>query len=250
MTDLTPWLPAEALNPAHFERGVGTVVSDWSSHWFVKAKASCRTQLRSIAGGPSPQLAWRSWGQECGVAIDEAGRNALAEAMLDCTIAANAMLASDQPLLNDITDRCLDDLLGRLSWLIDHDRSPDVSDQVMDPGPAIVWDIGLKRSGVILSLAVNWSALVRWRKRLAPPQQVPRPAGIGRALQSQSVRLGLDLGRGSLTLAELESLEPGDVIILDAKIDAPAPILAAGRITKIRGKLRQEAEGVSIDIIE
>lgn len=61
MTDLTPWLPAEALNPAHFERGVGTVVSDWSSHWFVKAKASCRTQLRSIAGGPRrARRRWRS----------------------------------------------------------------------------------------------------------------------------------------------------------------------------------------------
>lgn len=250
MSDLTPWLPAEALSPVHFEQAISSLVGDWSSHWFPKAKASCRPQLRSPLGRSSQQLAWRSWGQECGTCLDEAGRLALAEAMLDRAIAANAVQASDQPLLNDITNRCVDDLLGRLSWLIDHDRTPDLSGEALGPDSGAVWDIGLKRSGVTITLVISRSALVRWRKQLVPASKAPKLAGVVQALRAQPVGLGLDLGRGSLTLTELENLAPGDVIILDRAVDAPLELLAAGRVSGIRGKLRGEAGLSSVDIID
>jgi flagellar motor switch/type III secretory pathway protein FliN len=250
MSDLTPWLPAEALNPSHFEGAISSLVGDWSSHWFAKARANCRPQLRSTMVRSPQQLAWRSSRQQFGTCLDEAGRLALAEAMLDRAIAANAVQVGDQPLLSDITDRCLDDLLGRLSWLIDHERTPDLSGEAMEPSWGIAWDIGLKRSGVAISLVISRSALVRWRKRLAPTSKAPELAGIFRALKSQQVGLRLDIGRGSLILAELENLAPGDVIILDRTVDAPLELLAAGRASGIKGKLKEEAGRASVEIID
>jgi len=250
MTEMVPWLPAEALNPAHFERAISSLVDDWGSHWFAQAKPNCRIRLREINTIDSARLARRSWGNECSVSLDEAGRLALAEAMLDRAIAANAVMPADRPLLNDVTNRCLDDLLGRLSWLIDGDRSPTISDDNVPSEPGICWEIGLKRSGVTVNLAVHCSALVRWRKALAPADETPKLTSLLVALRNQSVRIDLDAGHGSLSLAELENLAQGDVVVLDRRIDGPLELLASGRPTGIAGKLSTDKQTLRVDIIE
>lgn len=250
MTNILPWLPDEALKPAVFERTIAQIVGDWSSHWFSKTKASCRTKLREIGSGGPASLDWRSWGGECGICIDEGGRLALAEAMLDRSIAANAVQAADRPLLNDMAERCLDDLLGRLSWIIDRDRGPEMSSSSLAHDQGMVWDIGLKKSGTSFSLIVHRSALVRWRKTLAPKATAPALARVASALTSQPVRLDLDLGRGSLTIAELEDLAIGDVVILNSAVDSPLAVLAAGRRTGISGSLKQDEQSARVDIID
>lgn len=250
MTNIFPWLPDEALKPAVLERTIAQIVGDWSSHWFSRTRASCRTKLREISSGGPAGLDWRSWGGECGICIDEGARFAVVEAMLDRSIVANAVQAADRPLINDMAERCLDDLLGRLSWIIDHDRGPDMSSEPLELGRGMVWDIGLRKSGTSFSLVVHRSTLVRWRKTLAPKATTPALARVASALNSQSVRLDLYVGRGSLTIGELEELAIGDVVILSSAVDSPLALMAAGRRTGISGSLKQDGQSARVDIIE
>lgn len=246
--DPVPWLPIGALQPASFEQALSRLLEDWSSHWFVKAKASGRTRLREIGIASSSALEWLGWGSECGISIDETGRLALAEAMLGRPVPT--IPATDRPLLDELIDKCLRDLVARISWEIDRDRSPAMAWQPISQLGGICWDIGLRRSGAAASLVIGRPALVRWRKSLAPKQAAPRLGGIFAALKSQPVELGLMLGKGALGLAELENLARGDVVILDSNVAAPLGLTAAGRPTGIGAKLSEMGEVVQLDIIE
>ena len=249
-SDAMPWLPAGALEPAHFEQAISRLLDEWSSHWFAKAKASGRVRLRDAGAAGMPGPGWRSWGGECGIGIDEGGRLALAEAMLGRPVPANGVLAHDRPLLEDVTDKCLEDLAGRISWLIDRDRSPQLSPHPLPQPSGIVWDISLRRSGTTVQLLIGRPALVRWRKSFAPKAQSPKLGGILAGLRRQPVDLGLKLGQGSLSFADLQGLSRGDVVILDSRVEAPLALAAAGRPTGIKARLVEDGDAVQLDIIE
>ncbi len=100
----------------------------------------------------------------------------------------------------------------------------------------MIWDIGFKRSGTSLVLAIHRSAMVRWRKRLMAMAEPPRLVSIATALQSQPVEIGVDLGRGTITLAELEQLAIGDVILLDRSAQGPVTARVAGQPTGLSGR--------------
>lgn len=226
------------------------LVGDWGSHWLPKVKPACRTRLREIGSADPGRLSWRRWGEECSVSIDEAGRLALAEAMLDKVIAANSVKSVDRPILADITNRALDDLIGRISWLIDQDRAPPIHDGEGMPGPGISWEISLKRSGMAIGLTVHSAALIRWRKALAPLAGQPGLTRLATALQEQKLQVGLAAGQGALSLAELENLAVGDVVVLDRRVEGPLELLAEGTPTGIMGKIVHDQEAPRLDIIE
>jgi len=250
MTTFSPWLPTEALKPAHFERAMTGLVADWASHWISKAKPNCRTRLREI-GSPEPgRLAWRRWGEDCSISIDQSGRRALAEAMLERQVTAESIKPADRPLFDDLTDRCLDDLIGRLSWLIDQERNPTVEEGEPNFHGGISWEIGLKRSGSTIGLTVHRPALVRWRKALAPAAVKPALGSTGRALAGQQLRVDIHAGQGPLSLAELENLAIGDVVVLDCPVEASLELMVGGRPTGIRGKLVSEVETTHLEITE
>lgn len=244
-----PWLPKDALEPACFERAISTLVGEWSEAWFVKVRASCRIKLRAVAANGPSMLAWRQWGDECGVGIDEAGRLALAEAMLDRSIPATAVGPNDRPLLDNITKRCVEDLLGRVGWLIDRDRSPEIVAAEFG-GPTMTWEIGLKKANATLSLMVGQGALVRWRKSLAPRSPTRALMPLAKALAPQPVEIAVGLGASRLTLAEVEGLSAGDVVMLDSKTGDVLALRAAGQPIPIKGRLSQDASGPSLNIIE
>lgn len=250
MTIMSPWLPPDALAPPAFEPAIDRLVGDWAAHWFVKARASCRSRVRDGATIDGDRLAWRSVGGEVGAAIDEAGRLALAEAMLDRPLAANSVQPADRPLLVDMTDRCLDDLLGRLSWLIDHQRAPVIDHEPPRADQGIRWDIGLRRSGAAIGLTIGRAALVRWRRAPAPAAAPPRLDGIGKALLGVEVPVALQAGRGSIRVGDLETLARGDVVILDRLVDGPMQLLAAGAASGLAGKLVIDEGSLMVDIIE
>lgn len=245
-----PWLPADALQPAHFEQLVSRTLEEWSSHWFKKARATCRTRLREVGAISSPVLHWMGWGQDCAIGTDEAGRLALAEAMLGRPIGANAVQPADRPLLEDLARQCLEDLAGRISWLIEHDRSPEIVAGQSGLGAGMSWEIGLRRGATSINLSIGRSALVRWRKSLAPKSAPPALGRIRAALGPTRIELGLKLGQCALRLAELEGLGAGDVVILNTEVGSPLSLIAADRETGLKAKLADEGEGMGLHIIE
>lgn len=246
----TPWLPTGALEPAHFEQAISRLLEEWSSHWFAKASATGRVRLRDagVAGLPGP--GWRSWGSDCGIGIDEAGRLALAEAMLGRPVPANGVQAHDRPLLEDVTEKCLEDLAGRVCWLIERDRVPHMSPHPPAQSGGMIWDISLKRGGPAMQLLIGRPALVRWRKSLAPKANAPRLGGISSGLSQQPVDLHLQLGQGALSFSELQGLCRGDVVILDSEVEGALPLVAAGRPTGIQARLVEDGEAVQLSITQ
>ena len=249
MSATKPWLPASALDPVHFERAVQQLISEWSSHWFAKARASVRPRLREV-GGVAPRFPnWRSLGGLCGLAFDEASQLALAEAMLDRQVAANAVQGADRPLFEDMTLRALDDLVERIAALVGRPTAAGIDGEAIELGGAMMWEIGLRRSGTSLLMAIDRSVMIAWRKRLSPVSSRGKLTGITRALGPQPVEIDAAFGRGSITLSELEHLAPGDVILLDAASGA-VTVRAAGRPTGLSGTIAADGPRATINLKE
>lgn len=244
------WLPKDALTPASFERAIKSLVDEWGRHWFATVQANCRIKLREIGNAEPSETSWRSCSGEFGISVAGAGRIAIAEAMLERTISGSAIQTADQPILTDITDRCLDDLLARISKIAALDCNLDVSSKAVAAKDAMSWDIGLREGRTGLTLVISRGALVRWRRSFAPSAELPMLGRIQAALLPQPVALSLEVGRGSLTLAELDQLAIGDVVLLDRGVDAPLGLLAAGRPTGITAALRQDGTQTTIEILE
>lgn len=249
MSATKPWLPASALDPVHFERAVQQLISEWSSHWFAKASASVRPRLREV-GGMAPRFPnWRSLSGLCGLAFDEAGQLALAEAMLDRQVAANAVQGADRPLFEDVTLRALDDLVERIAALVGRPTAARIAGDAIDLGGAMMWEISLRRSGTSLLMAIDRSEMIAWRKRLAPTSIRGKLFGITSALAPQPVEIDAAFGKGSITLSELEQLAPGDVVLLDAA-GGFAALRAAGRPTGLSGTIAADGPKATINLKE
>lgn len=244
------WLPRDALTPSSFERAIKSLVGEWGRHWFAKVEAKCRIKLREIANAEPGETSWRSCSGEFGISVDGAGRLAVAEAMLDRKISGSAIQSADQPILTDIADRCLDDLLARVSKIVALASNLDVSWEAVAAEGAMSWDIGLRDGRAGLTLVVSRATLVRWRKLIVPSAELVTLGRIHEALLPQPVALSLEVGQGSLTLADLDQLAIGDVVLLDRGVDAPLGLLAAGRPTGITAALRQDGTQTTIEILE
>lgn len=249
MDKALPWLPKDALEPACFEQALSAMVAEWSACWFTKVRATCRIRLRAVSALGAEQSQWRSAMFGCSAGVDEAARIALVEAMLDRSISIGRVAEFDRPLFMDLSNRCLDDLLGRLGWLIDREREPVIEDGGIDES-TMVWDIGLKKANAAISLAIGSGAQVRWRKSLTSTATALAIEPLEKGLVRQQVEVGLCLGRGQLTLGEVESLVAGDVVMLDRETDAALQLTVADCPVPIMGRLVHTPEGASISITE
>ena len=233
-----PWLPDEAIAGPVIAPILDSLLSEWSQTWFIKAHASARPLAQdNIDFGPA---GWRTRSGEIAIDAGDPVRAAVAAAMLGHAIVIPSLQPNDRVIVDHLANRCLDDLLERLSDLVGgQSESAAPVGARLEAQDWRQWEIIIDRGGRAIRLALSSPAMVAIIKRQLPEAPAVSVASLSSALDSQKTRVSLLLGRCSLKLKEVEGLGAGDVLILDRDMDDPIDLAVAGETASLRGKLEQ-----------
>jgi flagellar motor switch/type III secretory pathway protein FliN len=228
MTEARSWLPAGTCF-ATVDRRIGGIVREWSRTWFgdedveivpdgVARGAGARaTQPLRCARG-----AWLATAEGTMTAL---GRYAL-------QIEAGAPeTAPDRAVLDAVGEACL--MALRDALVRELDLSGASSAGAIEHLPALAvgatWNIAFRRAPVHLEFILSETERIELLLRLLPPP-APKPALIspGLALAPLEINLATKLGTCGVTVLELKSLSPGDVLVLDRDLSAPSPLTVNG----------------------
>lgn len=148
-------------------------------------------------------------------------------------------------LLEDLIGTILDDLCRRMFQQTGEAVAADAIVRDTRAPEASAWRLGsgyvlctLQLGGKPFHVLLN-DRFVAALGRDAPPapRRAQALAPVHRGLGSQRVTLQLWAGQAQIELGELQSLEPGDVVLLDMKINEPMQVAVDGVMTSRRAYL-------------
>lgn len=179
----------------------------------------------------SGDYAWR--GLDAGLMLGTAPDAAMTVGARVLDVAAGERTPRDRALLEEVAEECLADLRTRLAQLAEAPRAAEWRPLV--PAPGWTATIGGAHGPLALALSdATFAALVRRVLPVAPAD----PLGSGAAaLAAQGVTVSAALGSAGLSVADLQALEIGDVVVLDRPLAAPVPIAVDGTALA-RGRVR------------
>jgi len=214
------WLPDSALLDARTAEPVARYVQQWASEWFAAARPCLPPRWEKLAHGPATLgFALHHEGRGFRLAVHEEGRLALGSQLLGRALAEHDLRT---PQVGSLLDNVLP-----------QDNSPDgFALPVTSADGELLLRIEAG-AGLLALLARGWAGSGRKRAPLSP-----RSAAMG----PQPLRLGARLGSSRLALAEIETLEIGDVLTLDTPLAAPLDALiddvpnASGALALVPGE--------------
>lgn len=238
------WLPRGAIMPDRLEPQLATLAARWGEHWLTSGEAS----IASLCQDDWPGLQstrWRALGCAA-ITLTPAAECAMASAMLGRPVVQQTLQPNDRALVERLADSCADDLLRRIASAVGDDPAEPVQTAPPELSGCSWWQLSLSRSRHLFRLALCEQSAVRLVKSaLGLPRSRPVP-GIRAALAGQALNLTLDLGRCAITLAELEDLGPGDLLILDRSTEAALDLLIDGQQSTLSGHLETNDGAASL----
>ncbi|OJW72040.1 MAG: hypothetical protein BGO57_01900 [Sphingomonadales bacterium 63-6] len=229
------WLPDSALLDARTAEPVARYVQQWASEWFAAARPCLPPRWEKLAHGPATLgFALHHEGRGFRLAVHEEGRLALGSQLLGRTLAEHDLRTpQDRALIEGLVGKALASLGSLLDNVLPQDNSPDgFALPVTSADGELLLRIEAG-AGLLALLARGWAGSGRKRAPLSP-----RSAAMG----PQPLRLGARLGSSRLALAEIETLEIGDVLTLDTPLAAPLDALiddvpnASGALALVPGE--------------
>jgi flagellar motor switch/type III secretory pathway protein FliN len=226
------WLPPGAAMPRAAQGAVMDMIDAWSRAWFAREGlgalgsfvrlAEVRTALRKTT--------WHACEGGLAIGLPQGGVVALGALALGVEDRADRP-ATDAELLDRVGGECLDDLKTRAATLFALEASGwSSSEATSAPDEAVhQLTIGTPARSVTLILQLSASLFARFvRARLPLPPKTGPLGDAGAALAPLAARLSAVLGSCGLTVSELSTLAPGDVLVLDSALDARLPIAIDG----------------------
>jgi flagellar motor switch/type III secretory pathway protein FliN len=240
------WLPPEAISSKRLEPILNHMLGEWSRHWFAGASASAVAAFQDDWPRGKDELGWRSFPQIASLACTLNAKCLVAGAMLGASVPQATLQPGDREVVEDLASSCLDDLLKRVGQLARGRSDGELGDEPIAIEDCHWWDISLGSRRGALKLAISASAIVAIVKRgfSAPP--APRLGRLGEGLGGQNIDLAADLGRCRISLAELQSLGAGDVLILDRLAEEPVDLLVNGRAVPLKASLEGGDQAVLV----
>jgi flagellar motor switch protein FliM len=197
-------------------------------------------------------------------------RGLLSAALGDRSVANSAQQTEDRADLTGVEKFVLKHILGILSdamaaaWGDVLAFKPEVLRFESDPRMAIIAtpsDVAILCSFEVtgsldgkLMLAIPYAAVESAKKLLTSP---PRLGGqrdakfsqaLAREIEAVEIELRVEIGRRSLTLADLVELKAGDIITLNTNEGSPLPVFVQGR-QKMTGSPRVVGGGMAVEIL-
>ncbi|MCW3640064.1 FliM/FliN family flagellar motor switch protein [Burkholderia cenocepacia] len=233
------WRPASGRDPDIARALFETALADWQSRWFSQPRFSFGEVTRLPGKPPEPDTRVQSshWCAP-GVRIDMSGRSD--RRLIDAAFAAGGHAFDNRAchdFLASIATEIRDDLIAslRVSPASQLAGSAHTGHDAYAAAAASFSGYGVLRLPIVESngdMLAELSCDVRhvWNEAASDTAALRRrvdadltPRRI--ALDICPIALSVRLGRCELSAAQLTTLSPGDVIVLDRSIDAPAALV-------------------------
>jgi flagellar motor switch/type III secretory pathway protein FliN len=236
------WLPAEAIASERIEPMLAAALLEWSCHWFASSRAAIGPAFQDDwpAGADS---AWRSARSFVSVAAGASAKPLIASAMLGSGPPHGNQQPGDKIIVDALASRCIDDLLARLARLAGAALGAvDLCDEAIDLPGCSCWEVSLGTRKAVLKIALTApTAIGIVKQKLARPP-APKLQPLARGFASQEVEIAADLGRCSISLAELEGLAAGDILVLDRSPAKMLELLVCGAPSPLKALLEAKDE--------
>jgi flagellar motor switch/type III secretory pathway protein FliN len=238
------WLPKDAFSLEAVGACLSGPLSAWAERWFVRTPAAVAAVRAGepTAAAPAPQ-SLNIEGVNAALELSGRGKRRLLEAALDIDLADQPLSEGDRRLLDAFAQKIAQDLVSAL------DETLSIDDDGATGAP-VVSTIAVGGHDVF-SLLVSDHVLAPLIKARVVDSCPPARPLIRRieALKRTKLNAHGFLGRAELGLDELESLNVGDVLVLDRALAEPVELRLAGRETAMaRGRLCQDGGLVAIQL--
>ncbi len=222
MTVARAWLPDNALALERVRTALDPALADWAARWLGAAARILLDSVETRDVTPDPG-AVRIAGADDGLAVlvSMPGKRLLFEAACAVDLAAVALGPNDHALIEAMTREIAEDLVATLGA---NESGGKIADDACLP-------LGLTLNGrAVLTIEAPRSWLAGKVRALVPPVRTrsPRLERRRAAIGHSPVPIDAILGCGALNLAELHSLAPGDVVLLDRAVAQGVALVVGG----------------------
>jgi len=220
MTGARAWLPDTALGLERARAVLEPALAVWAERWLGTA---ARVVVKSVGAretSPDPRaLQIGDAASGPAILLPARGKRLLLETVCAVDLAAVELGLKDHALIDAMAIGIAEDLIAALGTG-DVGGEPDV----------VRLSLGLALNGRdLLTIEVSRPWLAAEVRTLVSPSRArsPRLARRRAAIGASPVTIDALLGRGSLSLAELHSLAPGDVVLLDRNVAQGVELVVA-----------------------
>ena len=231
------WLPSDALARDRLEPIVNRVLSEWSEHWFARARASAAPAFQDDWPRANTEAGWRSCLPVASILCTPSAQGLIAGAMLGVNVPQGMLQPSDRDIVEQLATTSLDDLLRRVSRLATGTSGSEIDERSIDVEDCSWWDVSLGARKGVFKLAILASAMIEIAKRDLPRATTPALGRLADGLKNQRIEIAADLGRCRVSLAELQEMSVGDVLVLDSSSAEPLDLTINGSRLPLRASL-------------
>lgn len=245
MSQGVPWLPDACLASERAGRRLCETVADWSRRWLSHRRWQAIGTLAEPADGAGDN----GWS-----VLRTGGRSTIEGAPRAVLRLALAMLGEDErtsftsrdhKFLRRLAGQAIDDLVA-------------VVDQLLPAGEGSTgawvgrpWSLPIGPAAEpLLQVSIARSDLCLLARAAYPRHATGRLDTRSAALADMPVSISVHLGTATMDVAQFDALEPGDVIVLDRPVSAPAMLQVAGRQTPLPCTLSQQDAALVLHLAE
>lgn len=229
MTHVREWLPA-SVDLGKAQAAIADLMAGWSRHWFAGNEDFPAGMFASTAdlGRELRGIEWRSGGTGSAIGVAAGGVIMLGACAMGVAARIGDRTSADLEILRQLGEECFQDLCRRAGELFA--LRTGTQWEAATQGPAqddMVYRAEISDRGdrTVLAVALTSCQLARLVKSLLPaPPEPPPLASAPVALAASQIRLSALLGGCQVTLAEIEALAPGDVLVLDRDVGETLPL--------------------------
>jgi hypothetical protein len=242
------WLPVSIAERDGVREPIERATAEWIEAWFPRASIRVSSYQASLR---EPQFDgddghWEGFGDAVSLRVSRRTSVWLLGRALDCKLDPVIWNETDRQLLQSFEQELLWDLIERIGHGIGLEKSPrSTPTPLARPYGAlggVLVGVSEIAKGPHLWLAIPLEALTGFC-RASMPQPARRPArlhSLRSALGQSPVHIEAKLAEAKISLADLKHLAPGDVLILNSRIDVGAEIVVSGsQYALARGELTE-----------
>lgn len=234
------WLPHDALAHEAVRTALERAITQWNTQWFTTAFAAI-AGIRIAGADARPEgegTGWRVYRAAIAVRAGRSGLSRLVNRSLDLRTEAANLTEADRYVLDGLEQRILDDLAETLEAALGvPGPSRSAPHRPADPfagDGGLLVSLADPQGREVLTLAVPRSAAIGYVKASMPrisSKNAPLPPLAG-ALAAVAIPVEAEIGRAELSLAELNELAVGDVLVLDRRLEQAVDLVGvrSGRI--------------------
>jgi hypothetical protein len=245
MSQGVPWLPDACLKGERAAKPLREAVKDWSRRWLPAGRWQALGTLHEAldSGADSDWSMLRTGGR---ATIEGAPRAVprLALAMLG-EDERTGFSPRDHKFLRRLAGQAMDDLVAAVDQLL-----PD-GDGSTGAWVGRPWSLSVgPRAEPLLQISIARCDLCLLARQAYPRHANGPLDARGAAVAEMRVPISAYLGTATMDIAQFETLEPGDVIVLDRSVSAPATLLVAGRQTPLPCTFSQQGTALALHVAE